>query len=146
MNMIPFTDEELKKKINKLFKLTKYNGLFEIEFMKGPEGKKYFLEINLRASTWNYAPTVGGGNLPYFWAKSMLSGRIPYEEMQLREIPFKAMVEPADFARNVKKVGLWQWIKDWKSTKCYYYYNKKDPKPFWYYLKSKIGKSANTSW
>ena len=146
MNMIPFKDEKLKKKINKLFKLTKYNGIFEIEFMKGSDGKSYFLEINFRASTWNYAPTVGGGNLPYFWAKSMLSGRIPYEEMQLREKPFKAMVEPADFARNVKKVGLWQWFKDWKSTECYYYYNKKDPMPFWYYLKSKIGKSANTSW
>lgn len=139
MNMVPFKDEDLREKINKLFKLTRYNGIFEIEFMKGPDGKNYFLEINFRASTWNYAPTVGGGNLPYFWAKAMLSGRIAYDEMQLRDRPFKAMVEPADFARNVKKVGLWQWIKDWKSTECYYYYNKKDPKPFWGYLWSKIG-------
>lgn len=140
MNMIPFKDDELRKRINKLFELTRYNGIFEIEFMKGPDGEKYFLEINFRASTWNYAPTVGGGNLPYFWAKSMLIGRIPYEEMKLRDTSFKAMVEPADFSRNVRKIGLWNWFKDWKSTECYYYYNKKDPMPFWYYLMSKIGK------
>lgn len=138
MNMVPFKNENLRSKINKLFKLTRYNGIFEIEFMKGPDGKSYFLEINFRASTWNYAPTVGGGNLPYFWAKAMLSGKIAYDEMRLRESPFKAMVEPADFVRNVKKIGLLQWIKDWRSTDCYYYYNRKDPKPFWGYLISKI--------
>ena len=104
--MIPFEECNLKERIKDLFKLTKYNGIFVIEFMKGPDGKDYFLEINLRASTWNYALTVGGGNLPYFWAKSTLAGRILFEEMQLRDKPFQAIVEPADFVRNVKKVGL----------------------------------------
>lgn len=101
--------------------------------MKGPNEEKYFLEINLRASTWNYAITVGGGNMPYFWAKSMLLGRIPYEEMKLRKESFKAMVEPADFLQNVlhnHTVSLVQWIKDVKATECYYYFNKNDIKPF----------------
>ena len=138
MDMIPFNDEILRQKIEKLFKLTRYNGIFEIEFMKGPDGKQYFLEINFRASTWNYAPTVGGCNMPYLWAKSMLLGKIPYDEFTLRDKPFRAMVEPSDFLRNVRKVGLLQWIKDWKSTECYYYYNSKDPMPFWYYLRKKI--------
>ena len=135
MNMIPFKDEDLKAKINRLFKLTRYNGIFEIEFMKGPDGKNYFLEINFRASTWNYAPTVGGGNLPYFWAKSMLSGSIPYDEMRLRKEPFRAMVEPEDFLKNVlkyKRISLFQWIRDVKSCECYYYYNKYDKAPFYY--------------
>lgn len=143
MNMIPFKDDDLREKIEDLFRLTKYNGIFEIEFMRGPKDEIYFLEINFRASTWNYAPTVGGGNLPYFWAKGMLTGRIAYDEMNLRDKPFKAMVEPADFARNIRKVGVWQWIKDWKSTECYYYYNSKDPKPFWSYLWSKLGKKPH---
>ena len=47
--MIPFEECNLKERIKDLFKLTKYNGIFEIEFMKGPDGKDYFLEINLRA-------------------------------------------------------------------------------------------------
>lgn len=142
MNMVPFKDEDLIGKIKKLFKLTKYNGIFEIEFMKGPDGKYYFLEINFRASTWNYAITVGGGNLPYFWAKAMLTGRIAYEEMSLRDEPFQAMVEPEDFQKNVfglHQVGLFQWIKECRSSECHYYYNKKDKSPFYHYLLHRAG-------
>lgn len=138
MDIIPFRDNELKEKIEKLLKESRYNGICEAEFMKGKDGKIYFLEVNFRASTWNYALTVGGGNLPYYWAKSTLLGRIPNEEMNLREKPFKAIVEPADFVRNVRQVGLLKWIMDWRSSECRYYYHKNDPKPFLYYL---IGKS-----
>jgi D-aspartate ligase len=134
MTVTPFVDKELKSKIQELFKKTKYNGIFEIEFMKGTNAECYFLEINFRAGGWNYAPTFGGGNIPYFWAKSMLLGRIPYEEMNLRMEPFKAMLEPADFRGNVKKIGVRQWIKDLKSTECRYYYNKNDKSPFWHYF------------
>lgn len=132
MNMIPFEDGAFKDKIKELFKLTKYNGIFEIEFMKGPDGKFYFLEINLRASTWNYALTVGGGNLPYFWAKSMLAGKIPFSEFQLRDKPFQAMVEITDFINNCKNgnVGLFQWIREFRGCECTYTYNKKDKMPF----------------
>lgn len=66
MKMIPFEDKDLKEQIQELFRKTKYNGIFEIEFMKGPHDENYFLEVNFRASTWNYAITVGGGNLPYY--------------------------------------------------------------------------------
>lgn len=138
MNIIPFDDNELKDKIKELFRLTKYNGIFEIEFMKGPDGKNYFLEINFRASTWNYALTVGGGNLPYFWAKSTLAGRVLYEEMELRNKPFQAIVEPSDFTRNVRKVGLLKWLKQCITAECHYYYNSKDPKPFYSYVLNRI--------
>jgi len=37
MEFTPFKDEVLKAKILDLFKRTKYNGIFEIEFMQGPE-------------------------------------------------------------------------------------------------------------
>ena len=144
MNMVPFTDEALKKKILNLFKLTRYNGIFEIEFMKGPDGKSYFLEINFRASTWNYAITVGGGNLPYFWAKSTLAGRILNEEMNLRTEPFTAIVEVDDFANNVlgsHKVNFFKWWKQCLSADCHYYYDRQDWKPLFYFLKrSFVGK------
>lgn len=138
MSMIPFEDGEFKEKIKSLFRLTKYNGIFEIEFMKGPDGKFYFLEINLRASTWNYAITVGGGNLPYFWTKSMLAGRIPYEEMNLREKPFEAIVEPSDFTRNAKQVGYLKWLKQCLTAECHYYFNAKDPAPFFSYVWNRV--------
>ena len=37
--------------------------------------------------------------LAIFWAKSLLTGRIPYEEIKLRNEPFNAMVELEDFKR-----------------------------------------------
>ena len=141
MNMIPFSEGKLKNKILELFKQTKYNGIFEIEFMKGPNNENFFLEINFRASTWNYAITIGGGNMPYFWAKSILLGRIPYEEMDLRKKSFTAMVEPEDFVLNVlhnHRVSLRQWIKEVRGCDCYYYYNKKDKAPFWAFLRRRI--------
>jgi len=134
MNVIPLENNVIKTKIAELIKRAKYNGIFEVEFMKGSDGECYFLEVNFRASTWNYALTVGGGNLPYYWAKSMLMGKIPYNEMELRVKPFRAMVEPADFKRNVKKIGVLNWLKDLRSSECLYYYNKKDRWPFFYYL------------
>lgn len=138
MNMIPFEDGVLKEKIKELFKRTKYNGIFEIEFMKGPDGKRYFLEINFRASTWNYALTVGGGNLPYFWSKSTLANRILWEELNLKSNAFRAIVEPADFSANVRKVGIFTWIRQCLSAECHYYYNRKDPMPFYSYIRDRI--------
>ena len=141
MSVTPVEENGFIKKIRELFKLSKFNGIFEIEFMHGPNDEYYFLEINLRASTWNFAPTIGGGNLPYLWAKSTLHGRIPYETILLRRSPYRAMVEPADFIINVLKlkcVSIREWIKDLKSTECFYYYNKKDKKPFFSYISNMV--------
>lgn len=140
MDIVPFLDADLKLKIEELLKLTKYNGIFEIEFMKGPNFENYFLEVNFRASTWNYALTIGGCNLPYFWAKSYLAGRILYEEMSLRTTSFKAIVEPADFIRNAKNIGVFRWLMQCFKAECHYYFNKKDPWPFLYYILNKISK------
>lgn len=137
MTVSPVANSDFIDKIRNLMKLTKFNGIFEIEFMEGPNGEKYFLEVNLRASTWNYALTVGGGNLPYYWAKSMLLGHIPYEEIKLKKSPFTAMVEPADFVNNVikiKTISFMEWLKQFHKSGCTYYYNSKDIKPFVYML------------
>lgn len=131
-------ENELIQKIRELFKLSKYNGIFEIEFMKGPEEEKYFLEINFRTSPWLYATTVGGVNLPYLWAKSTLLGKIPYENVNIRKSYFTAMAEPSDFKMNAKKIGYFTWMKQCAKSTCHYYYNKKDPKPFFFYLLSKL--------
>lgn len=141
MKMSPFNDSGFKDKIRKLFHKTGYNGIFEIEFMTGPNDENYFLEVNFRASTWNYAITVAGGNLPYYWAKSTLLGRIPIEEMSLKKEPFTAMVEPDDFFNNVlksRKVGFRQWLKERNACQCLYYYNKKDSWPSFYYWKRRV--------
>ncbi len=137
----PFEDENLRTKICDLMKKTKFNGIFEIEFMQGPNDEQYFLEVNLRASTWNYAVTVAGGNLPYYWAKSTLLGKIPFEEFSINPRPFTAMVEPDDLVNNVFKlhsVKLFQWIKEVRNCRCLYYYNSNDRKPFGSYIRWRI--------
>lgn len=138
MTVAPLQDQELRTQIHTLLRATKYNGIFEVEFMKGTNGEIYFLEINFRTSAWLYALTTGGGNLPYFWTKATLSGIIHEEEMELRTKPFKAMSEPADFVRSISSIGLFAWLKDLFSTECLYYWNKKDPKPFFYYVLHKV--------
>lgn len=137
MDVYQLQGGEFKQKMLELFKLTKYNGIFEIEFMKGPHDEKFFLEINFRASTWNYAVTYGGGNLPYYWAASTLLGRIPIEDIHLRTEKFHAMVEPDDFAENVlklKRISFRQWWKEARKSEVHYYYNKKDKRPFYHYI------------
>lgn len=136
MEFTPFKNETLKNKILNLFKETGFEGIFEIEFMRGPNEETYFLEINFRASTWNYALTTGGCNMPYLWAKSMLAGRILTEEMNLTEKPFRAIVddEIIDVVFKQHTVGIIKWFKEYFGADCHYYYNKKDPKPFWHFL------------
>lgn len=141
MKIIPFENLGLKKQIQELFIKTKYNGIFEIEFMKGPHNENYFLEVNFRASTWNYAITVGGGNLPYYWALSTLLGRIPYEDIKMDMNGFTAMVEPDDLINNVLKshqIKIMTWFNQLHECKCLYYFNKKDPLPAYYYWGKRI--------
>lgn len=109
--------------------------------MKGPHNENYFLEVNFRASTWNYAITVGGGNLPYYWALSTLLGRIPYEDIKMDMNGFTAMVEPDDLINNVLKshqIKIMTWFNQLHECKCLYYFNKKDPLPAYYYWGKRI--------
>lgn len=128
----PYKDEETIQKIKKIIKETKFSGIFSLECLEDKKDNLYFLEVNFRNSTWSYAYTYAGLNLPYEWAKGVLSGKFDYEGVKLRTTPFKAITEPSDFINSVvreKQVGLWQWFKDLRSCEVKYYYNKHDKKP-----------------
>ena len=135
MYFYPFKDETLLKKIQELIKLSNYSGVFCIEFLKGTDGQFYFLEVNYRNSGWSYAFTVGGFNLPFRWAVSTLDNRLYIEDFIQKE-SFSAINEFADIIDAVKskRVKLETWFKECLTSDCHYYYNKKDPKPFLYYL------------
>ena len=51
-----------------------FEGIFDAEFLIGPDDKYYFLEINFRNTTWSYASDVLGMPLAYTWVKSTLGG------------------------------------------------------------------------
>jgi D-aspartate ligase len=127
-----YKEQELFEKIHALFKKTHFSGVFSIEFLRDQNDHFYFLEINFRNSTWSYAHTVEGINLPVIWAKSVLAGKLDTNEVVIKKVPFKAMVELEDFRENVlhRKMSFGQWRKDFKSCDCGFVYNEKDPKPY----------------
>lgn len=135
-----YKEHELYNKIQELFKKTKFSGIFSIEFLRDQDDHFYFLEINFRNSTWSYAHTVEGINLPVIWAKSVLAGHLDVTDVKIKKVPFTGLVEYADFKESVlhRKVSLKQWLKEFKSCDCCFTYNKKDPKPFRKYIKAEI--------
>lgn len=127
-----FKELELFDRIHELFKRTHFSGVFSIEFLRDRNDHFYFLEINFRNSTWSYAHTVEGVNLPVIWAKSVLAGHLDVSDVSIKKDTFTAMVELEDFRENVlhRKISFTQWMKEFKSCDCGFVYNEKDSKPF----------------
>lgn len=136
MWMKPLVDDDARNKIQKVLQEANYSGIFEAEFLIDEENKLYFLEINFRNSTWSYAYTFGGLNLPYQWAVSTLKGKIDFASANIRKKPFTAMAEMNDFRSAVKtgEISFFKWLIQAYKTDCHYYYNKKDSSPFWHLL------------
>ncbi len=135
MVLKPFLDEKVMGQVKSILKEVGFTGIFSVEFLIDKDDKLYFLEVNFRNSTWSYAYTCGGYNMPYLWAKATVEGELDLSNIDpLKE--YTAMVEPDDFVENVlkqKKVGVLEWIKEVRKAKCYYW-NKADQCPFWCYL------------
>lgn len=132
MTITPFDDDDLHKKITKLFRKTQFSGIFSIEFLITRDGKYKFLEINFRHSTWAISSRYGGADLPLIWAASQLSGKPELDGVILKEEPFTAMAELADFNDHVRhgNLSIRQWLKDFHNCPCTYFYHPQDRKPF----------------
>ena len=127
-------DENLNEKLKEIIKRVGYEGIFDGEFMRGKDGKTYFLEVNFRPNAFNYASTCAGMNDPYIWAKGMLDGYI--SEDNYREIPkgFHSMVENMDFKDRIQThySSIIRWFFDFVKCDCHFFFNKRDMKPFIY--------------
>ena len=136
----PYKEMDLLPKIKAMFKKTGFSGVFSMEFLRDKNDHFYFLEINFRNSTWSYAHTHVGVNLPLIWAKSVLAGHLDVEDIKISKQTFTAMQEFTDFKDSVLggAVSVRQWLKDFKSCDCPFYYNKKDNAPFWSILRKKL--------
>lgn len=122
-------DKELLKKLNSMLEEVGFEGIWEIEFLVDKNDNLWFLEVNFRNSTWSYASTVAGNPLPILWCEAMLTGKCP--EPKPFE-PFLAMVEPIDYSKRVEegRCTLPEWLADFKSAKCTYYYDAQDMAPW----------------
>lgn len=133
-----FRNERLRKVLDKIIEQIGFEGIYEIEFLIDKDDNLYFSEINFRNSTWSYAATVAGMNLPMLWAETMLTGKIPSGAEKEVESGFTAMVEPIDYQKRVidRNYDLDSWYNDFKNANCKYYFNERDLKPFFVMLEN----------
>ena len=133
MKFWEFDDRKVLDQLKAFFAKVPFTGIVSVEFLIDQNDELYFLEVNFRNSTWNYAYTVAGIYRPVIWAKSELAGHLVVDSSVRRSLPITAMVESADLLQHVVhgKTSLYQWLKDVKKCDCFYFYNKYDNKPFW---------------
>ena len=118
-------------------KETGYSGLFSIEFMRGKDGKDYFLEMNFRNDGNGIAVTSSGTNLPYIWYL-YASGEDYQSEITKSEVKITYMMPEFSFLMSVfnGEVSLKEWIADKRKTTCYLTKFRDDMEPWRAYMKS----------
>lgn len=140
MTVRNFEKEEIKNALNDMFEEIQFEGIFEIEFLIDKDDNLYFGEINFRNSTWSYASTCAGMNLPILWADSIIKNEISPDYYKVVPDNFTAMVELTDFKHRVltKKINIFSWIRQLQKSDCKYYIGKNDIGAFFSMIISKI--------
>lgn len=139
------TDQGLLDSVKRLMKLTGFEGIFSIDFIKGTDGKLYFLEINFRNSAWSYPSTCAGVNLPYIWALSTLNGQLEIGNVKIKKLPFSAIDEISEMLMLIiysKKnlTTLWRSLSLVLKSDCYNTWNCADKGPFLFVASSYLKK------
>ena len=134
MTVENFEQKEIGESLAAMMQEVQFEGIYSIEFLIDQDDTYYFSEINFRNSTWSYAATKAGMNLPMLWAKAMLSKKLEKDPTKTIEDGFMAMVEPIDYAKRVPsgRVEWGEWLRDFRQAKCPFYYSEDDIEPFLY--------------
>lgn len=133
MTVKNMNNEVIRKCLQGMFSDMGFEGIFEAEFLIDQNDEIYFSEINFRNSTWSWASTIAGMNIPIIWGESMLSGRIPDNLYKAIPDNFVGMVEPIDYGKRVDtgKITAAEWLADFKDADVTYYYDKDDLEPYY---------------
>lgn len=128
------------EKCKEFVKRTGYSGLFSIEFLRGKDGKDYFMEMNFRNDGNAICVTKAGINLPYLWYMANIG--LDYKtELRASDLnPIYVMPEFDDFRCFVltKKISIKHWLSDIRRSGAFMEYDKLDSSPFWHGLKDMI--------
>lgn len=114
-----------------------YSGLFSVEFLRGKDGKDYFLEMNFRNDGNAICVTDAGINLPYVWY--LYETKKDYQD-ELAQSVFK----PVEFCPDViyfyhmlnGELSFGEWYRTTKLSNSFTVYFKGDNRPFWCNLKA----------
>lgn len=117
---------------SKLFvKETGYSGLFSIEFMRGKDGKDYFLEMNFRNDGNGISVTSSGTNLPYIWYLYASGGDYKAEIANSTVKTTYMMPEISFFLSMINgEISFREWLADRKKTTCYLTRFEEDIEPY----------------
>lgn len=130
---------EVMEKGKTFLKATGYSGLFSLEFLRGTDGKDYFMEINFRNDGNAICVTAAGVNLPYIWYLYQTGGNYRRLIEESAAKPVYVMPEFADLSLVAhRELGLREWLKDVRRTDRFMEYDKRDRKPFWQLLREFI--------
>lgn len=151
MTLELFKNDHVLGIVKKILQKSRFNGIFSVEFLIDQNSNLFFLEVNFRNSTWSWAYTKGGVNMPVEWAKATLLGHIDWENIKPRTTPFKAMAETPDFRDFVRsgKIRFTTWLRELYQCDCLFFYDKHDPKPAfseWWYLTKNMLKNRIMKW
>lgn len=115
---------------------SKYSGLFSMEFLRGKDGKDYFMEINFRNDGNAICVTAAGVNLPFIW---YLNQSCEDWSLNTDVKPVYVMPEFADITLiHLGQLSWWQWLKDVRRTDRFMEFDKHDQKPFWNLLLNRL--------
>ena len=119
--------------VKKFIRTTGYSGLFSVEFIRGKDGKDYFLEINMRNDGNAYCVESAGVNLPYIWAYYQTYGKLPDVPTSFND-PIYFIPDFSDLKLAMKTIGPFKWLKQFLQAQSHSIYNKNDMGPFRYEL------------
>lgn len=121
---------------------TGYSGLFSLEFLRGKDGRDYFMEINFRNDGNAICVTSAGVNLPFAWYLYCTGQDYKKYLDSTHTKTVYVMPEIEDLGQlKHRKVGIWQWMKDFVKTDTFMEFNRKDPNPFIHLMLRRIGLS-----
>lgn len=127
---------QLADKVANYLKEIEYTGNFSAEFLY-VGGKFYFLEINLRNDGTSWLSTCSGYNLPDMVCRSFVDDNVSSDGCVFHQRHYMNILWDLHYLRD-GSVGFWQWITQQLRHTCYSHFNRKDLKPFIFYILSLI--------
>ena len=88
-----FHNPKIEKGLRGMIEEIGFEGIFDAEFLIGPDDQYYFLEVNFRNTTWSYASDVLGMPLAYLWVKALLGEVVLEKAFTHNHGPILCMVE-----------------------------------------------------
>ena len=131
--------DETIKKCKDFTTAVGYQGPFSIEFLKGKDGKHYFMEMNFRNDGNAICQTVAGVNVPYIWYLYGVGGnwKKEIENSKIRSMYLMPEIQQVKFWLQ-GEVYFKELIRDFKRADKWITYFKNDKKPFFWLFINKI--------